>query len=82
MKQLEATECHLSRFDCWPSYILRCIFADHPSPVAATRLKKVIDFLFGNDVPCELACRFYQACNGTASRSLAVSRFVGGQFDV
>jgi hypothetical protein len=74
MKLLEVIEDHVGQIDFWPSYILIYIFADHPSPVASSRLKKVIAFLFGNDVPCELACRFYQAYNGTASW------FVGDQF--
>jgi hypothetical protein len=77
---VEAVKGHLGRFSFWPSYILRDIFTDRPSPRATVRLKKVIAFFFGNDVPCELACDFYRACNGTASRSVAVSRFVGEQF--
>jgi hypothetical protein len=72
MKLLEVIEGHVGQIDFWPLYILIYIFADHPFPVASSRLK-VIAF-FGNDVPCELACRFYQACNGTASW------FVGDQF--
>jgi hypothetical protein len=74
MKLLQVIEVHVGQIDFWPSYILIYIFADHPSPVASSRLKKVIAFFFGIDIPCELACRFYQACNGTASR------FVGDQF--
>jgi hypothetical protein len=48
--------------------------------VASDRLKKVIAFFYGNGVPCFIACRFFQVCNGTASRSEAVSKFVNEQF--
>ena len=44
---------------------------DHTSPVRADRLKNVIAFFYGNDVPQALACRFYDACNGKASRFVA-----------
>jgi hypothetical protein len=74
MKLLETVEGHVGDIDSWPSYILRYIFSDHPSPVASARLKKVIALFFGNDVPCKMACRFYHACNGPASG------FVGEQF--
>jgi hypothetical protein len=47
MKLLEAIDGHLGQIDIWPSYILRYIFADHPSPVASFRLKKVIAFFLG-----------------------------------
>jgi hypothetical protein len=81
MKLMESIEDHIGEPDFWPSYLLIYIFADHPSPVATSRLKKVIAFFFfGNDIPCELACKFYQACNGTVSRFVAVSRFVNEQF--
>jgi hypothetical protein len=46
MKLLEAIEVHLGQIDIWPSYILRYMFANHPSPVALFRLKKVIAFFF------------------------------------
>ena len=74
MKLLEAIEGHLGEIDNWPSYILRYIFGDHPSPLASIRLRKVIAFFFGNDIPCALACMFSQACNMTAFRC------VGEQF--
>jgi hypothetical protein len=73
MKLMETIEGHVGQIDFCPSYILIYTFAYHPSPVAAS-------FFFGNDVPCELTCRFYQTCNGTVSRSVAVSRFVDEQF--
>jgi hypothetical protein len=63
----EAIENHLGHIDSWPSYILRYLFSDHPSPVRSTRLKKVIAFFCGKDVPCTLARRFY-ICNGKASK--------------
>jgi len=68
MNLLEIVEGHLGNIDLWPSHILTYIFIDHPSPVRADRLKGVIAFFYGNDVPMDLAYRLYNACNGTASR--------------
>lgn len=46
--------------DNWPTYILRYLFCDPPTP---TILKKLIAFFYGNDVPCPMACQLYHACN-------------------
>jgi len=40
MMLLETLEGHLGTIDCWLSYIMRYIFSDRPSPVAAVGLKK------------------------------------------
>jgi len=74
MNLVETIEEHLGEIDLWPSSILTYVFIDYPSPVQAVRLKKVIAFFYGNDVPQTLACRLYDACNGK------VSRFVAEQF--
>jgi len=81
MRLLEYLEGRLGAFEVWPSYILQHIFHERPSPVASTKLKKVIAFFFGKAVPCFIASRFDQACNETASRSAAVSRFADEQFN-
>ena len=71
MNLLEIIEEHLGADDLWPSSILTYLFIDRPSPVRSDRLKKVIAFFYGNDVPQALACRLYDACNATASRFVA-----------
>jgi hypothetical protein len=68
MNLLEVLEHHLGNIELWPSSILTYLFNDHPSPVRPDRLKKVIAFFYGNDVPQPLAYQFYNACNGKASR--------------
>ena len=68
MLLLDAMTSHLGQLDSWPTYILQFLFIDHPSPVRSKKLKRVMAFFYGNDVPLELACTFYNACNGTAPR--------------
>jgi len=68
MNLLGIVEGHLGNIDLWPSLILTYIFHDHPSPVRADRLKRVIAFFYGSDVPMDLVYQLYNACNGTASR--------------
>ena len=68
MNLLEIIESHLGEINLWPSIILTYLFNDHPSPVRTVRLKVVITFFYGNDVPQVLALQFYNVCNGKASR--------------
>ena len=68
MNLLGIVEGHLGDTDLWPSLFLTYMFNDHPSPVRADRLKKVIAFFYGNDFPMDLAYQLYNACNGKASR--------------
>jgi len=74
MNLLEVVVDHLGDVDLWPSLILTYLFNDHPSPVLTDRLRTVIAFFYGNDIPVDLAYRFYSVCNGRASR------FVGERF--
>jgi len=74
MNLLEIIEGHLGEVNLWPSLILTYLFNDHPSPVRTDRLKTVIAFFYGNDIPMDLAYQFYNVCNGRASW------FVGEQF--
>ena len=62
-------EQHLGEIDLSPSSILTYLFIAHPSPIGAYTLK-IIAF-YANHVPQTLACRFYDACNGKASRFVA-----------
>ena len=68
MNLLEIVENHLGEFYHWPSFVLLFLFEDHPSPVRTGRLRKVILFLYGNDVPKDLAYQFYIVCSGKASK--------------
>jgi len=64
---------HLGPFELWPNYILQNLFLHQPSPSYTTRLRIVISFMFGNDVPVEMAYDFYIACSGLTG---AAARFV------
>jgi hypothetical protein len=68
MNLLEILEHHLGNIELWPSPFLTYLFHDHPSPVQPGKLKKVIAFFYGNEVPQQMAYQFYNACNGRASR--------------
>jgi hypothetical protein len=59
MLLIEAIENHLGQIDSWASYILHYLFLDHPPPVRSAKLKKIISFFYGNDIPCNLASRFH-----------------------
>jgi len=74
MNLLEIMENHLGDIDLWPSLILTYLFNDRPSPSRNGRLKSVIAFFYGTDVPVALAYQFYTVCNEKASR------FVRDQF--
>jgi len=75
---LEAMTEHLGPFESWPTYILQNLFIDHPSPVNNSRLRMVISFLYGNDLPLKMACDFYIACSGLTG---AAARFVIEQIE-
>jgi len=64
MSLLDAMTEHLGPLESWPTYILHNLFIDHPSPSNTSRLRMVIAFLYGNDVPLEMAYDFYNACSG------------------
>jgi len=50
--------------EAWSSNILTLLFAFDPHmPYALTNLQTVIAFLFGNNVPLNLACQFFAACS-------------------
>jgi len=73
MTLLDAMTEHLGPFESWPTYILQNLFIDHPSPSNNSRLRMVISFLYGKDVPLEMAYDFYIACCGLTG---AAARFV------
>jgi len=68
MNLFEIVENHLGEIDHWPSFILLFLFNRHLSPVQTGRLENVIAFVYGNDVPKDLAYQFYNVCNGKGSR--------------
>jgi len=73
MPLLDVMTYHLGPLQSWPTYILHNLFRDHPSPTNNSRLRMVISFLYGNDVPHEMAYDFYIACSGLRG---AAARFV------
>jgi len=73
MALLDAMLAHLGPFELWPHYILQNSFLHQPSPSYTSRLRIVISFLFGNDVPLEMGYDFYIACSGLPG---AAARFV------
>jgi len=65
-------QANLGHVDAWPSEILRNMFYERPPPplpcdaetyLESERKLKTVAFFFGNGVPCDLGCQFYQACN-------------------
>jgi len=64
---------HLGPLESWPTYILHHLFLDRPGPTPTSRLRKVITFLYGNDVPLEMAYHFYNSFSGCTG---ATARFV------
>jgi hypothetical protein len=49
------------RHDSWPTYIILNVFVVKPNEHA---MKKVAAFMYGNDVPVEMAAVCYVACRG------------------
>jgi hypothetical protein len=76
MLLMDAVINHLGPFEAWSTYIFQHLFIDKPSPACTSRLKKVISFLYGNDIPLEQAYAFYIACCGCTG---ATARFVEEQ---
>ena len=64
---------HLGPLEEWPTYILQKVFLNHPSPTYTSRLRIVIAFMYGNNIPLEMARDFYIAFSGLAG---ATARFV------
>jgi hypothetical protein len=70
MNLLELVEYYIGQIDDWPSHILIDLFTVHSSWVKAAfnrTLKEITAFFYGNCLPVDLACQFFQACNGTSS---------------
>jgi hypothetical protein len=65
MLLLEAVESQLGAMENWPTAILTLIFAYDPLTLnALKKLESVVAFFFGNDIPLNTACQFFNACNG------------------
>ena len=73
MTLLDAMTEHLGPLESWPTYILQNLFIDHPSPTNNSRLRMVISFLYGKDIPLKTAYTFYIASSGLTG---AATRFV------
>jgi len=73
MALLVAMTEHLGHLGSWPTYILQNLFLDHITPTNTSRLRMVISFMYGNDVPLEMAYDFCNACGGYTGAS---ARFV------
>ena len=76
MALLDAMMAHLGPLESWPNYILQNLFIHHPSPSYTSRLRMVMSFMYGNDVPLEMAYDFYIACSALTG---AAARFVKEQ---
>jgi hypothetical protein len=76
MLMLDALIDHLGPFESWPTYIVQHLFVDRPSPARTSRLRKVISFFYGKNVPLKMAYTFYNACCGCTG---ATARFVVDQ---
>ena len=60
MSLLQSAESHLGPLAPWPSNILNYLFFDHPTFRKELRL---INFFYGNCVPCCLSVQLFHACN-------------------
>jgi hypothetical protein len=56
---MERVEQHLGPIDTWPTYIIRLLFIEDPTPA---NVKKLTAF-FGNGVPVDDAADLYYLCN-------------------
>jgi len=72
MSLLQAVEDHLGSIDTWPSYIIRYLFVDTPTPQVVEELTA---FFIGKGVPKALAYRLYHACNPTTKNELVRELF-------
>jgi len=62
---MDAVESQLDSIETWPTTILTIIFAYDPHMLnALPQLETVIAFFYGNGIPLQLACQFFNACNG------------------
>jgi len=66
----------LGRLEEWPTYILQNLFLHRPSPSYTHRLRIVIAFMYGNNIPLEMARDFYITCSGLsgATASFAIDQ--------
>ena len=60
MTLLQSAESHLGPLDSWPSNTLIYLFFKPPTFPTIMRL---VNFFYGNNVPCSLAIQLFQACN-------------------
>jgi hypothetical protein len=72
MSLLQAVEDHLGTIDTWPSYIIRYLFFDTPTPQV---VEEVTASFICNGVPKTLACRLYHACNPRIKNDLVRELF-------
>jgi hypothetical protein len=61
MDPLSLIEERVGDVESWPTYIIRHMFVDEPN---ARTVKNFATFVFGNDVPVEVAVNCFNACNG------------------
>ena len=58
---LAVVEAQLGSVDSWPPYVLRLMFMLEPN---SRIMKKVVAFIYGNNVRLSDAVACYNACNG------------------
>jgi hypothetical protein len=60
MDPLSVAEDHLEAVNIWPTSIILLMFVEDPSD---RTVKEVAGFLYGNDVPINLAVEYFYWCN-------------------
>ena len=63
MSLFQFVENQLGSIFTWPIVILKYLFIDPPTYWTTLAL---INFFYGNRVPCNMAVQLFQACNGKA----------------
>jgi len=67
MSLILAVEGIIGSIENWPTHILEYLFCENPDLAA---LESLIAFIYGNGIPCPMACQFYHACNSRATASV------------
>jgi hypothetical protein len=60
MSPLDRVEQRLGPINTWPTYIIRFLFVDNPTPII---MKKLTAFMVGNGADVNIAADLYLLCN-------------------
>ena len=67
MSLLQLVHSQIGFVHRWPRLILKYLFCEPANPLSTLA---IINFLYGNGVPCEMAVQLFRACNEAATDEL------------